>query len=422
MMLLAINTTIVMLGVIVFLIVTLILVGMLLFAKAKLTPKGEVKVDINHGEKELVTEPGSTLLATLGNNKIFLPSACGGKGSCGMCRCQVESGAGAILPTETGFFSYKQQHNNWRLACQVKVKENIEMHIPEEVLGIKKWECEVVSNRNISTFLKEFVVKLPEGENLKFKSGGYIQIDVPAIDVDFKTFDIDEKYKADWERMKMFDLKMHNPEATYRAYSMANSPAEGNIIMLNIRIATPPFDKAIGGFANVNPGICSSYIFSRKPGDKVSISGPYGEFFLRDTNNEMMFIGGGAGMAPMRSHIFNLFHTMHTDRKVTFWYGARALQEAPYVDEFNKIQEENPNFHWTLALDKPDPVADKAGVAYKPGFVHQVIFENYLKNHENPEDIEYYLCGPPMMIAAVTKMLYDLGVPDENVMYDNFGG
>ena len=422
MMLLAINTTIVMSGVIVFLIVTLILVGMLLFAKAKLTPKGEVKVDINHGEKELVTEPGSTLLATLGNNKIFLPSACGGKGSCGMCRCQVESGAGSILPTETGFFSYKQQHDNWRLACQVKVKENIEMSVPEEVLGIKKWECEVVSNRNISTFLKEFVVKLPEGENLKFKSGGYIQIDVPAIDVDFKTFDIDEKYKADWERMKMFDLKMHNPEATYRAYSMANSPAEGNIIMLNIRIATPPFDKAIGGFANVNPGICSSYIFSRKPGDKVSISGPYGEFFLRDTNNEMMFIGGGAGMAPMRSHIFNLFHTMHTDRKVTFWYGARALQEAPYVDEFNKIQEENPNFHWTLALDRPDPVADAAGVAYKPGFVHQVIFENYLKNHENPEDIEYYLCGPPMMIQAVTKMLYDLGVPDENVMYDNFGG
>lgn len=421
-MMLLIDTTIIMSGVIVFLIVTLILVGMLLFAKAKLTPKGEVKVDINQGEKELVTEPGSTLLATLGNNKIFLPSACGGKGSCGMCRCQVESGAGSILPTETGFFSYKQQHDNWRLACQVKVKENIEMRVPEEVLGIKKWGCEVVSNRNISTFLKEFVVKLPEGENLKFKSGGYIQIDVPTIDVDFKDMDIDEKYKADWERMKMFDLKMHNPEPTYRAYSMANSPAEGNIIMLNIRIATPPFDKAIGGFANVNPGICSSFIFTRKPGDKVNISGPYGEFFLRDTNNEMMFIGGGAGMAPMRSHIFNLFHTMHTDRKVSFWYGARALQEAPYVDEFNKIQEENPNFHWTLALDRPDPVADEAGVAYKPGFVHQVIFENYLKNHESPEDIEYYLCGPPMMISAVTKMLYDLGVPDENVMYDNFGG
>ncbi len=422
MMLLLIDTTIILSGIIVFLLVTLVLVGMLLFAKAKLTPKGEVKVSINQGEKELVTEPGSTLLATLGNNKIFLPSACGGKGSCGMCRCQVESGAGSILPTETGFFSYKQQHENWRLACQVKVKENIEMHVPEEVLGIKKWECEVVSNRNISTFLKEFVVKLPEGENLKFKSGGYIQIDVPALDVDFKDMDIDEKYRADWERMKMFDLKMHNPEPTYRAYSMANSPAEGNIIMLNIRIATPPFDKAIGGFANVNPGICSSFIFTRKPGDKVNISGPYGEFFLRDTNNEMMFIGGGAGMAPMRSHIFNLFHTMHTDRKVSFWYGARALQEAPYVDEFNKIQEENPNFHWTLALDRPDPVADEAGVAYKPGFVHQVIYEQYLKNHENPEDIEYYLCGPPMMISAVTKMLYDLGVPDENVMYDNFGG
>lgn len=314
------------------------------------------------------------------------------------------------------------QPNRAAHCCQVKVKENIEMRIPESVMGIKKWECTVVSNRNISTFLKEFVVKLPEGENLKFKSGGYIQIDVPALDVDFKDMIIDEKYKGDWEKMKMFDLKMHNPEPTYRAYSMANSPAEGNIIMLNIRIATPPFDRAAGAFAPVNPGICSSFIFSRKPGDKVTISGPYGEFFLRETNNEMMFIGGGAGMAPMRSHIFNLFHTIHTDRKVTFWYGARALQEAPYVDEFNKIQEENPNFHWTLALDRPDPVADAAGVAYKPGFVHQVIFENYLKNHENPEDIEYYLCGPPMMIQAVTKMLYDLGVPDENVMYDNFGG
>ena len=399
MVLLAINTTIVTTGIVVFLIVILILVGILLFAKAKLTGKGDLKISINNSNRIITTEPDSSLLSTL-----------------------ADSGAGSILPTETGFFSYKQQHENWRLACQVKVKENIEMRIPESVMGIKKWECTVVSNRNISTFLKEFVVKLPEGENLKFKSGGYIQIDVPALDVDFKDMIIDEKYKGDWEKMKMFDLKMHNPEPTYRAYSMANSPAEGNIIMLNIRIATPPFDRAAGAFAPVNPGICSSFIFSRKPGDKVTISGPYGEFFLRETNNEMMFIGGGAGMAPMRSHIFNLFHTIHTDRKVTFWYGARALQEAPYVDEFNKIQEENPNFHWTLALDRPDPVADAAGVAYKPGFVHQVIFENYLKNHENPEDIEYYLCGPPMMIQAVTKMLYDLGVPDENVMYDNFGG
>ncbi|MBD9180585.1 MAG: NADH:ubiquinone reductase (Na(+)-transporting) subunit F [Odoribacter splanchnicus] len=419
MVLLAINTTIVTAGIVVFLIVTLILVGMLLFAKAKLTAKGEVKININNGDRVLTTEPGGTLLSALGNQKIFLPSACGGKGSCGMCKCQVQSGAGSILPTETGFFSYKQQHEDWRLACQVKVKEDIGMTIPDSVLGIKKWECEVISNNNISTFLKEFVVKLPEGENLNFRSGGYIQIDVPKIDVDFKDIDINETYRGDWERMKMFDLKMHNPEPTYRAYSMANHPAEGNIVMLNIRIATPPFDRAAGAFANINPGICSSYIFSRKPGDKVMISGPYGEFFLRETNNEMMFIGGGAGMAPMRSHIFNLFKTMHTKRKVSFWYGARSLKEAPYRDEFDQIAAENPNFKWTLALDSPQPEDNWTGPV---GFIHQVIFDNYLKNHENPEDIEYYLCGPPMMIQAVTKMLYDLGVPDENVMYDNFGG
>ena len=419
MVLLAINTTIVTAGIVVFLIVTLILVGMLLFAKAKLTAKGEVKININNGDRVLTTEPGGTLLSALGNQKIFLPSACGGKGSCGMCKCQVQSGAGSILPTETGFFSYKQQHEDWRLACQVKVKEDIGMTIPDSVLGIKKWECEVISNNNISTYLKEFVVKLPEGENLNFRSGGYIQIDVPKIDVDFKDIEVNETYRADWERMKMFDLKMHNPEPTYRAYSMANHPAEGNIVMLNIRIATPPFDRAAGAFANVNPGICSSYIFSRKPGDKVMISGPYGEFFLRETNNEMMFIGGGAGMAPMRSHIFNLFKTMHTKRKVSFWYGARSLKEAPYRDEFDQIAAENPNFNWTLALDSPQPEDNWTGPV---GFIHQVIFNNYLKDHENPEDIEYYLCGPPMMIQAVTKMLYDLGVTDENVMYDNFGG
>ena len=419
MVLLAINTTIVTAGIVVFLIVTLILVGMLLFAKAKLTAKGEVKININNGDRVLATEPGGTLLSALGNQKIFLPSACGGKGSCGMCKCQVQSGAGSILPTETGFFSYKQQHEDWRLACQVKVKEDIGMTIPDSVLGIKKWECEVISNNNISTYLKEFIVKLPEGENLNFRSGGYIQIDVPKIDVDFKDIEVNETYRGDWERMKMFDLKMRNPEPTYRAYSMANHPAEGKIVMLNIRIATPPFDRAAGAFANVNPGICSSYIFSRKPGDKVTISGPYGEFFLRETNNEMMFIGGGAGMAPMRSHIFNLFKTMHTKRKVSFWYGARSLKEAPYRDEFDQIAAENPNFKWTLALDSPQPEDNWTGPV---GFIHQVIFENYLKNHENPEDIEYYLCGPPMMIQAVTKMLYDLGVPDENVMYDNFGG
>ncbi len=424
MILLAINTAIVTAGIVVFLLVTLILVGILLFAKAKLTAKGDVRVSINNGERVVTTEPGGSLLATLANQKIFLPSACGGKGSCGMCKCQVDSGAGSILPTETGFFSYKQQHEDWRLACQVKVKENIEMRIPESIMGIKKWECTVVSNRNISTFLKEFVVKLPEGENLKFKSGGYIQIDVPALDVDFKDMIIDEKYKGDWEKMKMFDLKMHNPEPTYRAYSMANSPAEGNIIMLNIRIATPPFDKATGGFMKVNPGICSSYVFSRKPGDKITISGPYGEFFLPDnlpSTQELIFIGGGAGMAPMRSHLMHLFKTEKTRRPVSFWYGARALKEVPYLDEFHQIEKDFPNFSFNLALDRPDPEADAAGVKYTPGFVHNVLYENYLKNHQAPEDCIYLMCGPPMMIASVVKMLDNLGVPPENILYDNFG-
>lgn len=418
-MLLTIDINIITTGVLVFLALILVLVGMLLFAKNKLTPKGEVKININEGEKELVINPGGTLLNTLSNSKIFLPSACGGKGSCGMCKCQVTSGAGSILPTETGFFSYKEQQNDWRLACQVKVKENIEMHVPEEVMGIKKWECEVISNKNVATFIKEFVVRLPEGEHLKFKSGGYIQIDVPKIDVDYKDMLIEDKFKGDWEKFKMFDLKMKNPEATYRAYSMANHPAEGNIIMLNIRIATPPIDRAKGGFMDVNPGICSSYIFSRKPGDKVTISGPYGEFFLRETNNEMMFIGGGAGMAPMRSHIFNLFKTMKTDRKVTFWYGARSLKEVFYKQDFDEIAAEFPNFTWHLALSEPLPEDNWTGLT---GFIHQVIYDNYLKTHDSPEDIEYYLCGPPMMTSSATKMLYDLGVMDENVMYDNFGG
>jgi Na+-transporting NADH:ubiquinone oxidoreductase subunit F len=402
----------------VFLTIILALVGMLLFAKSKLMPRGEVKIDINAGRSVLTTSPGSTLLATLGENKIFLPSACGGKGSCGMCRCQVASGAGSILPTETGFFTYKQRHDHWRLACQVKVKENLDMSVPEEVLGIKKWECEVVSNRNVATFIKEFVVKLPEGETLKFKSGGYIQIDVPKITVDFKNINVDPPYRGDWERAKIFDLKMVNAEETYRAYSMANHPAEGNIVMLNIRIATPPIDKAIGGFARVNPGVCSSYIFSRQPGDKVSLSGPYGEFFLKETDNEMMFIGGGAGMAPMRSHIFHLFKTVKTGRKVTFWYGARSMKEVFYREEFDAIAREFPNFTWHLALSEPLPEDHWSGPT---GFIHQVIFDNYLKAHENPEDIEYYICGPPLMNAAVVKMLDNLGVAEENILFDDFG-
>jgi len=415
---LAIQSSVIVSAVVVFLLVVLLLVAVLLYAKKKLTPSGEVTIDINEGEKQLKVEPGQTLLTALGSNKIFLPSACGGGGTCAMCRCQVHDGAGTILPTETGYFTRKEQNADWRLACQVKVREDMKMEIPQEILGIKKWECTVVSNNNVATFIKEFVVKLPEGENLDFKSGGYIQIDVPKIDVDFKDMDIDEKFRDEWVKFNMFDLQMKNPEPTFRAYSMANHPAEGNIVMLNIRIATPPFDRVNGGFMKVNPGICSSFIFSRKPGDKVTISGPYGEFFLKDTDREMMFIGGGAGMAPMRSHLFHLFHTLKSGRKVTFWYGARSKKEIFYEEHFRAIEKEFPNFTFTIALSEPMPEDNWDGPV---GFIHQVIYDNYLVKHEEPEDIEFYICGPPMMNAAVTKMLYDLGVPDEMVAFDDFG-
>jgi len=397
----------------------LLLVSILLYAKAKLTPPGKLKININNGERELEVEGGGSLLATLGDNKIFLPSACGGGGTCAMCKCVVNSGAGSILPTEVGFFTRKEQQNNWRLACQVKVRDNIEMTIPQEILGIKKWECEVISNKNVATYITEFVVKLPEGERLDFKSGGYIQIDVPKINIDFKDMDPGDKYKEEWERMKMFDLKMKNPEPTYRAYSMANHPAEGNIIMLNIRIATPPFNRAKREFEKVNPGVCSSYIFSRKPGDKVTISGPYGEFFIKPTKREMIFIGGGAGMAPMRSHIFHLFQTEKTDRKASFWYGARSLREVFYDDQFRAIEKEFPNFEFHLALSEPLPEDNWNGPT---GFIHQVLYDNYLSKHDEPEEVEYYLCGPPLMNDAVNKMLYDLGVPKENIAFDDFGG
>lgn len=417
-LMLAIQSSVIVSAVVVFLLVVLLLVAVLLYAKKKLTPSGEVTIDINDGEKQLKVEPGQSLLTALGSNKIFLPSACGGGGTCAMCRCQVHDGAGTILPTETGYFTRKEQNADWRLACQVKVREDMKMEIPHEILGIKKWECTVVSNNNVATFIKEFVVKLPEGENLDFKSGGYIQIDVPKIDVDFKDMDIDEKFRDEWVKFNMFDLQMKNPEPTFRAYSMANHPAEGNIVMLNIRIATPPFDRVNGGFMKVNPGICSSFIFSRKPGDKVTISGPYGEFFLKDTDREMMFIGGGAGMAPMRSHLFHLFHTLKSGRKVTFWYGARSKKEIFYEEHFRAIEKEFPNFTFTIALSEPMPEDNWEGPV---GFIHQVIYDNYLVKHEEPEDIEFYICGPPMMNAAVTKMLYDLGVPDEMVAFDDFG-
>ncbi len=417
MILLSVSTTTILVAMLVFWLMILLLVMMLLVAKSKLLPSGDVKITINN-EKNITVGAGETLLNTMSSEKIFLPSACGGGGTCGMCKCQVESGAGEILPTEVGFFTRKEQQANWRLACQVKVKEDMEIGIPEEVLGVKKWECEVVSNGNVATFIKEFVVRLPEGETLDFRSGGYIQIDVPKIEIPFKNFDIEKEYQEDWDKLNMWDLTMKNPEPTYRAYSMANHPAEGNIVMLNIRIATPPWDRAKNGFMSVNPGICSSYIFGLKPGDKVTVSGPYGEFFIKDTQSEMMFIGGGAGMAPMRSHIFDQFMTQKTKRKATFWYGARSLKEVFYQDHFDKIADENENFTWNLALSEPMKEDNWTG---STGFIHQVIFDNYLGKHEEPEDIEYYLCGPPMMNSAVEKMLLDLGVSLENIMFDDFG-
>ena len=412
------QSTVIMISVVVFLSTILILVSVLLFAKKKLTPQGEVKITIND-EKEVVTEPGSTLLTTLTNEKIFLPSACGGGGTCGMCRVQVYEGAGDILPTEKGFFTRKEAQDHWRLGCQVKVRGDLKIGVPAEIFGIKKWECEVVSNKSVATFIKEFVVKLPEGEHMNFRSGGYIQIDVPKCEVHYKDIEIGEEYKEDWDKYSMWDLVMKNPEPIYRAYSMANHPAEGDIVMLNVRIATPPWDPKTKGFKKVNPGICSSYIFNLKPGDKVMVSGPYGEFFIKDTDKEMMFIGGGAGMAPMRSHIFDQFLTKKTKRKATFWYGGRSMRELFYVDQFRAIEKEFPNFTFNIGLSEPLPEDNWTGYT---GFIHQIIYDEYLSKHEEPEEIEYYLCGPPMMNQAVLKMLDDLGVPQENIMFDDFGG
>lgn len=418
MTILASQLGIITLSIAVFLLVILALVSILLYAKAKLSPKGEVQLTIND-DKVLSVSPGGTILGTLSAEKVFLPSACGGGGTCGMCKCQVVEGGGSILPTETGFFTRKEQQNNWRLGCQVKIRENMKIIVPEEVLGIKKWECTVISNRNVATFIKEFVVQLPPGQELHFKSGGYIQIDVPKVEVDFKNMMVEEQFRDEWDKFRLWDLKMKNTEETFRAYSMANHPAEGNIVMLNIRIATPPWDRAKGEFMKVNPGICSSYIFSRKPGDKVTLSGPYGEFHIKETQREMIYIGGGAGMAPLRSHIFHLFHTLKTNRKVSYWYGARSKREIFYEEEFRKIEKEFPNFRFNIALSEPHP-DDKWG-GYT-GFIHQVVYNEYLSKHDEPEDIEYYLCGPPMMNDAVQLMLSNLGVPEEMVDFDDFGG
>jgi len=419
-MILGVSTVLVIIsGIVAFLVIVLLLVTALLYARAKLTAVGEVRITIND-DKEINVNPGSTLLSTLSEKGIFLPSACGGGGTCSQCRCQVLEGGGSILATEVDHFTRREQQDHWRLGCQVKVRENMKIRVPEHVLGVKTWECEVISNRNVATYIKEFVVKLPEGETLHFKSGGYIQIDVPKIEVDFRDMEVQPEFQAEWEKFGIFNLKMKNPEPTYRAYSMANHPAEGNIVMLNVRIATPPWDRANNRFKNVNPGICSSYIFSRKPGDKVMVSGPYGEFFLKENNNEMMFIGGGAGMAPMRSHLFHLFHTVQEKKKrITFWYGARSWKEVFYYEQFRDIEKRFPNFEFHLALSEPKPEDNWTG---PKGFIHQVIYDNYLGRHEEPEEIDYYLCGPPLMNDAVQKMLYDLGVPGENILFDDFGG
>ena len=409
---------VIIISVVVFLSITLLLVFVLLWAKAKLVPSGNVKLNVND-EMNADVPIGGTLLNTLQGQNIFLSSACGGSGSCGQCRCRVVEGGGEILPTETGFFSRKEQKEHWRLACQTKVKEDMKVLVPEEVFGVKEWECEVISNRNVSTFIKEFVVKLPEGEVMNFKSGSYAQIKIPKYDIKYSDYVIEEQFRDDWDRFKMWDLTCKNDTETVRAYSMANYPAEGNIITLNVRIATPPMDRATGTWMNVSPGISSSYIFSLKPGDKVTMSGPYGDFHIQETENEMLYIGGGAGMAPLRAQILHLFNTVKTGRKVSYWYGARSKKEIFYEEDFREIERNFPNFKFHIALSDPQPEENWDGYV---GFIHQVILDNYLSKHEAPEDIEYYMCGPGPMANAVKVMLDNLGVERSSLYFDDFGG
>ena len=415
-------------GVGIFLLITLLLVIVLLIAKKCLVNSGSVTININN-DKNVEAESGKSLLSTLADQNIFLPSACGGKGSCAQCKVRVLEGGGEILPTEAVHFTRRQVLEGWRLGCQLKVKDNLKIDVPASVLDVKEWECEVISNRNVATFIKEFIVKLPEGEHMNFLPGSYAQIKIPPFMMDYAT-DIDrdligKEYLPAWEKFGLFGLKCKNDDTTIRAYSMANYPAEGDRIMLTVRIATPPFKpKPAVGFMDVNPGIASSYIFTLKPGDKVMMSGPYGDFHpIFDSENEMMWIGGGAGMAPLRAQIMHMTRTLKTtNRKMNFFYGARALNEVFYLDDFLQLEKDFPNFKFHLALDRPDPAADAAGVKYTPGFVHQVIYDTYLKNHDAPEDIEYYMCGPGPMSNAVNTMLDGLGVDPESIHYDNFGG
>ncbi len=427
---------IVLYSVVFFALIIILLVTILLQAKAKLSPSGPVKLNINGDDVEVSS--GGTLLSTLGDNKIFLPSACGGGGTCAQCRCQVVEGGGEILPTETGYFSRKEIADNWRLGCQVKVKNDMTIKVPEEIFGIKKWQAKVVSNYNVASFIKEFVVELPE--DMDYKAGGYIQIEIPDCEIKYADFDITahpvehpdepDKFKKEWDGFNLWPLVMKNDEEVVRAYSMASYPAEGRRIMLNVRIATPPWDRAKNGWMDVNPGVASSYIFNQKIGDMVTVSGPYGEFFIKETDAEMLYIGGGAGMAPMRSHLYELFRTIKTGRKVSYWYGGRSKRELFYIDHFKALEKDFPNFKFYMVLSEPVPednwkvkkdMADEEGDGFV-GFVHQSVIDNYLSKHETPEDIEFYFCGPPMMNAAVLKMVDDFGVPEENVSFDDFGG
>ncbi|MEM1218374.1 MAG: NADH:ubiquinone reductase (Na(+)-transporting) subunit F [Bacteroidota bacterium] len=419
----------ILIAVLVFSLVILALSFMLIAARKRLVPQGDVKIIINGDEsKPLTVKPGASLLTALSSENIFLPSACGGGGTCAMCECHIDEGGGDVLPTELNHLTRKEVAENKRLACQVKVREDMHIRVPEEIFGIKKWDCEVVSNYNVATFIKEFVVRLPEGETLDFESGGYVQIDVPVIECKFADIDITahprmgkkpDEYQEEWDKFQMWGLTMKNDEEQFRAYSMANHPAEGNIVMLNIRIATPPWDRKNSDWMQVNPGVCSSYVFTRNPGDKVTISGPYGEFFIKPTKKEMVYIGGGAGMAPLRSHIFHLFHTLKTkDRKVSYWYGGRSSRELFYTEDFRDIEKDFENFSYHIALSDALPEDNWTGLT---GFIHQACYENYLKDHPEPEEIEYYLCGPPLMLSAVQNMLDELGVPEENIAFDDFG-
>ena len=401
-------------GMLAFTVTVLALTVVLLVVKARLTPSGKIRIGINHDdEKALEVDGGGTLLNTLASNGIFIPSACGGKGTCGVCRCHVESGGGALLPTEVSHITPKEARAGERLACQVKVKEDMEIGLPAEVFDVRKWECTVRSNENVATFIKELILELPAGEDVPFRAGGYIQIECPPHVSKYADFDVQDEYRDDWDKFNLWQFVSKVDEEVSRAYSMANYPEEKGIIMLNVRVASPPPNSP-----ELPPGIMSSYIFGLKPGDKVTISGPYGEFFAKETEREMCFIGGGAGMAPMRSHIFDQFRRLSTDRKVTFWYGARSLREAFYVEDFDMIASENDNFEWHLALSEPLPEDNWVGLT---GFIHQVLYDNYLKDHPEPEEIEYYLCGPPMMIDACKKMLDDLGVDPEMIAFDDFG-